>query len=757
MIIKQILNNSAVIAEKGDGTEAILLGKGIAFNQKIGNEIDKSKIYKIFSPNSEVQRKNVIDTIHEIEPIYFEISQKICERLKREENIKLTDSVYITLTDHLATSVERAKKGLYLSNKFLWDIKDYYPKEYNYGLWALRLLNQQFDVDLPEDEAAFIAIHLISGELGQDIDEFQRSMNFIKEITKLVRHYFRIDLDNKTLNYKRFAVHLKFFWQRMMYEKGKKSYGDLSQEVLEVIKESDIDAYLCALKIKDYIKQQYKYDLNTEEIMYLAIHINKITSGEKKMKYDQMIEKILPAIGGEENISSVVHCATRLRFVLKDESKADDEAVKNIPGILQLVKKAGQYQLVIGNDVGEVYAELMQKISVSDSESPNQEKGTIFDRIIRVITGSIAPAIPLLAGAGMGKVLLLILTMSGILAETSQTYQILNLIFDTGYFFMPAFVAFSAAKVFKTDQYLGAFMGLVTVHPIWTDLVKAAKPVDFIGLPVQLIKYSGSLITAILSVWIMSYIYKGVKKVTPGMVKVFMEPMLTMLITAPLIFLVIGPVSNTISEAIASLSMWLFNNVGIIAILVLAAVYPWLVSVGVHKALSPISIQLVATQGFDPIIRVVALCSNISQAAASLAVGLKTKDKKLKSLALSSSATAYLGGITEPALFGVNLPLKKPMYGAMIGSAVAGLVAGFLKLKAFIYVTPAILSLPMWVSKSENFVLQAITVMVIASVATFIATWMIGFDDPAQEESGQQIAEKDGKHELHSPVVGKLE
>lgn len=475
------------------------------------------------------------------------------------------------------------------------------------------------------------------------------------------------------------------------------------------------------------------------------------------MKYDQMIEKILPAIGGEENISSVVHCATRLRFVLKDESKADDEAVKNIPGILQLVKKAGQYQLVIGNDVGEVYAELMQKISVSDSESSNQEKGTIFDRIIRVITGSIAPAIPLLAGAGMGKVLLLILTMSGILAETSQTYQILNLIFDTGYFFMPAFVAFSAAKVFKTDQYLGAFMGLVTVHPIWTDLVKAAKPVDFMGLPVQLIKYSGSLITAILSVWIMSYIYKGVKKVTPGMVKVFMEPMLTMLITAPLIFLVIGPVSNTISEAIASLSMWLFNHVGIIAIPVLAAVYPWLVSVGVHKALSPISIQLVATQGFDPIIRVVALCSNISQAAASLAVGLKTKDKKLKSLALSSSATAYLGGITEPALFGVNLSLKKPMYGAMIGSAVAGLVAGFLKLKAFIYVTPAILSLPMWVSKSENFVLQAVLVMLIASVATFIATWMIGFDDPAQEEGGQQIAEKDGKHELHSPVVGKLE
>ncbi|CCI84507.1 beta-glucosides PTS, EIIBCA [Lactobacillus pasteurii DSM 23907 = CRBIP 24.76] len=399
----------------------------------------------------------------------------------------------------------------------------------------------------------------------------------------------------------------------------------------------------------------------------------------------------------------------------------------------------------------------MQKISISDSTTDNKNKGSIFDRVIRVITGSIAPAIPLLAGAGMGKVILLILTMSGILTETNQTYQILNLIFDTGYFFMPVFVAFSAAKVFKTDQYLGAFMGLVTVHPIWMDLIKAAKPVNFIGLSVQLIKYSGTLITAILSVWIMSYIYKGVKKVTPGMIKVFMEPMLTMLITAPLIFLVIGPISNIISEAIATGSMWLFNNVGIIAIPVLAAIYPWLVSVGIHKALSPISIQLVATQGFDPIIRVVALCSNISQAAASLAVGLKTKDKKLKSLALSSSATAYLGGITEPALFGVNLPLKKPMYGVMIGSAIAGLVAGFLKLKAFIYVTPAILSLPMWVSKTENFVLQAVLVMIVASVATFIATWMIGFEDPVQESENKEIIIKGEKHKLCSPVEGKLE
>ena len=286
-------------------------------------------------------------------------------------------------------------------------------------------------------------------------------------------------------------------------------------------------------------------------------------------------------------------------------------------------------------------------------------------------------------------------------------------------------------------------------------MVAAKKPVDFLGMPVQLIKYSSTLITAIISVWIMSYIYKYVKKYTPNMVKIFMVPMLTMLITAPLIFLIIGPISNMISEGIGFISMWLFHNAGIVAIPILAAAYPWFVSIGIHKALSPISIQLVATQGFDPIIRVVALCSNMSQAAASLAVGLKSKNKKLKSLALSSSATAYLGGITEPALFGVNLPLKKPMYGAMIGGAIAGVVASFMKIKAFIYVTPAFLSLPMWVSKTENFVIQAIIVII---VATFIATWMIGFDDPVDENNQKKKFDQvHEKHDLKSPVNWKVE
>ena len=481
------------------------------------------------------------------------------------------------------------------------------------------------------------------------------------------------------------------------------------------------------------------------------------------MKYEAMNQAIIKGVGGPGNVKSVVHCATRLRFVLNDESKADDDAVKNIPVILQLVKKAGQYQLVIGNNVEDVYNELADMLDL-DNQATTADSGkdnrNLFDKVIGTITGSIAPAIPLLAGAGMGKVLLLILTLTGVLSDKSQTYQMLNLIFDTGYFFMPAFIGFSAAKIFKTNQYLGAFMGLVTVNPNWTALVAAAKPVSFIGIPVQLVSYSSTLITAILSVWMMSYIEKFVKKITPGMIKVFAEPMLIMLITAPLTFIVLGPIANLISMGIAAVSMFLYEHAGFIAIPLLAAAYPWLVSIGIHKALSPISIQLVATQGFDPIIRVVALCSNMSQAAASLAVGLKTKNKQLRALALSSTVTAYLGGITEPAMFGVNLKLKKPMYGAMIGGAIAGLFAGFMKMKAFIYVTPGLLSLPMWVSKTENFVVLAIATIVIASIATFVATWLIGFDDPVSDETTKkEQAEADKvvttKHTINSPVVGE--
>lgn len=478
------------------------------------------------------------------------------------------------------------------------------------------------------------------------------------------------------------------------------------------------------------------------------------------MTNEDLANKILKAVGGKDNIISVVHCATRLRFTLKDESKANDEEVKSIKEVLSLVKKGGQYQLVIGNNVNQVYDALINIADIKDTNrSDSKDERSIVDKVLGTITGSIAPVVPLLAGAGMGKVLLLVLTMAGWLSVQSQTYIMLNFIFDTAFYFMPAFIGFSAAKMFGANQYLGAFLALVTVHPQWVAMVSEGDPISFFGMNVTLASYSGTLVPALMSVWIMSYIERFVKKIVPEMIKVFAEPLLIAIISAPIALIFIGPIGNYISEIVAGTSMWLFNNVGFIAIPILAMAYPWLVSVGIHKALSPVSISLVAEQGFDPIIRVVALCSNIAQASAALAVSFKTKNKELKSLAFTASMTAFWGGITEPALYGVNLKLKKPMYGAMIGGAVSGLFAGIMKLKAFIYVTPGLLSLPMWISPEENFVVLAILTLIISAIVTFIATWFIGFDDPLEDEeieSEKLLSPNKTFGSVSNPVEGEI-
>lgn len=480
------------------------------------------------------------------------------------------------------------------------------------------------------------------------------------------------------------------------------------------------------------------------------------------MNYEKMSSEILKAIGGENNIASVVHCSTRLRFTLNDQSKADDEKVKDIKGVLSLVKKGGQYQLVIGNDVDKVYKEIMKFTKFDSSNEKckdNNNKENIVNRMLAIITGSIAPMIPLLAGAGMGKVLLLILSMLGILSKSSQTYYVLNFIFDTGFYFMPAFVGFSAARMFNCNQYLAGFICLSMLHPEWISLVSAGKAVYFLGIPLALVKYSSQLVTAILTVWIMSYVEKYVYKYVPDMIKVFMAPLLVMLITAPLAFIVIGPVGNFVAQWVADIILFVQQHFGFVAIPILAAVYPWLVSIGMHKALSPICVMLIEQNGFDPVTRVIALCSNISQASASLAVSLKTKDRELKQIAFSSSVTAFLGGITEPAMYGVTLKLKKPMYACMIGGAAGGLFAGIVQLKAYIYVTPGVLSLPMWVSEGSKDLVYAIITMIISTVVTFIATLIIGFDDSVKdikEVEQKKILNKSNYENILAPVKGKI-
>lgn len=486
------------------------------------------------------------------------------------------------------------------------------------------------------------------------------------------------------------------------------------------------------------------------------------------MKYERLAKEIIQVVGGEGNIISLVHCATRLRFTLKDESKADDNKANQINGVLSLVKKGGQYQLVIGNNVHDVYEDILKLANIKDSSVVEEkaEKDTIVNRVLGAITGSLVPLIPALAGVGMGKVLLLVLNLLGILPSDTQTYAILNFIFDTGFYFMPVFIGFSSAKIFKCNEYLGAFMGLALLHPAWTAMVAAGEPVEFLGIPVSLVRYASSIIPVLLSVWLMSHVDRFVRKVVPGILKLFGVPLLVILISVPLALVVIGPVGNYLSLAMSAVVVFIQKHFGFLAIGILSAVYPWLVTTGMHTAIGPVGLNLLMQTGYDPITRTIALCSNMSQAAAGLAVAIKTKNKDLKSLAMSSSITGFLGGITEPIMYGVNLKLKKPMYACMIGGGVAGLFAGIVQLKAYAMVTPGLLSLPMWIPPEGHNLIYAIITVVIAVVVSFISTLIIGFDDP-EMPSKEEKKEDDKKIDkvnlenkipmvLGSPLSGEL-
>lgn len=467
-------------------------------------------------------------------------------------------------------------------------------------------------------------------------------------------------------------------------------------------------------------------------------------------KYD--INRIIDAVGGKENIADVAHCATRLRFTLVDESKANDEEIKKIKGILSLVKQGGQYQLVIGRNVRDVY-ESVQKTLGGVPAGEKTEKlakkhsvKKLWNSIFGAIIGSLTPLIPPLVGVGLGKCLLLLLAQFGLSAENSQTYAFFTFVFDTGFTFLPVFIAFSAGKYFKMNPYLAAFFGCMLLHPSWTAMVNAAESVLgsiklFGAVPVVAMSYSSTVIPAIMIVFVASKIYNFLDRHVPKAIRSLVVPLVTILIMAPLSFVVLAPLMTVISLVISKIVMLLYSNFGMIAIGICCLIYPWLVSTGMHAALALAGIEMLGAQGFDPFTRTLTLCHNTSQAAASFAVSLRTKNKELKSTAFSAGLTALLSGITEPSLYGVTLKLKKPMYACMIGGGIAGLYAGFVGLKAYAFLTPGLFALPMWMSENNgnNFVNALITIA-ICMVVTFIATLVLGFKEP--EETPAEAAVK---------------
>lgn len=454
------------------------------------------------------------------------------------------------------------------------------------------------------------------------------------------------------------------------------------------------------------------------------------------MDYENTAKKILQRVGGKDNVINLVHCMTRLRFTLKDESIVDDEAVKKTKGVMGIMKKGGQYQIIIGNDVGNVFNELNKlgnfSNEVKEVPAKSNEKKNIFTMLMDTISGIMAPVIPAIIGAAMIKVLLTLLPMIGVLSTNGQTYQLLSVIGDGAFFFMPVLIAISASKKFGTNMYYAASIALIMLHPNLITLMNTAhdagQTVKFLKyIPVTYASYSYSVIPIILAVYSLRYVERFVDKITPVVTKNFLKPMLVVLIEAPIALIILGPLGAICGNGLSTVVYAIHDKLGFIAIGLVAGVYPFVVMAGMHHAFTPIKLGMIATTGYENFICIGELCSNMAQGAASLAVALRSKNKDFKQIAGSSAFSALFAGITEPALYGVTLRLKRPMLGACIGGAVGGLVGGFFQMKCF-----------------------------------GIATLIIGFEDIVDEDDNLDFVEEsnaqllDNEISITSPVEGKV-
>lgn len=463
--------------------------------------------------------------------------------------------------------------------------------------------------------------------------------------------------------------------------------------------------------------------------------------------YTVISRKIVEQIGGIDNIANVTHCMTRLRFVLKDETLADDEAVKAIDGVMGLVKQGGQYQIIIGNHVGTAYQEVLKlgnfgeqsEIAKGEKKEPLTLK-KVGNNILDAIVGTMSPLIPAIIGGSMVKLLVMLLGMAGILSADSETYKLMNTIGDGAFYFLPMLVAASAAKKFKTDMFLAISIAGVLIHPDFRSMMEAVTVGDtaahFMGIPIASVKYTYTVIPSICMTWILSYIERGVDKITPAVTKNFLKPMLILLIAAPIAILIIGPAGIYVGEGISAFVFTVQDKLGFVAVGIMGAIWPLLVITGMHRVFTPTILQTISETGMEGTVMPSEIGANLSLGGVSLAVALKTKNSELRQTALAAASSALIAGTTEPALYGVAVRLKRPLLASLITGFVCGCLAGIGGLASRSMVSPSVLTGVQFIDPANpgRSIAWIAGITILSIVLSFVLTLVIGFEDIPEEE-----------------------
>jgi PTS system beta-glucosides-specific IIC component len=495
------------------------------------------------------------------------------------------------------------------------------------------------------------------------------------------------------------------------------------------------------------------------------------------MKYEKLAKDIIENVGGKENVISLTHCITRLRFKLKDESKANTEVLKKMDGVVTVVKSGGQYQVVIGNHVPDVYADVVAVGGFQTGggeETVSEEKKSLFNAFIDTISGVFSPTLGVLAATGMIKGFNALFVALHLITNTSGTYQILNAIGDCLFYFFPIFLGFTAAKKFNVNQFIGMSLGAILVYPTFTTIM-AGKPlytifagmlfespvyITFLGIPVILMSYSSSVIPIILSVYIGSKVEKLFKKIIPDVVKTFLVPFFTLLVVAPLALIIIGPIATWAGKLLGTLTLYIYNFSPVIAGIFMGAFWQVFVIFGLHWGFIPIAINNLAVLHYDPILAGT-FAASFAQIGVVLAILLKTKDKKLKSLSIPAFISGIFG-VTEPAIYGVTLPRKKPFILSCIAAAVGGGIIGLMGTKTYMIGGLGIFGIPSYIGPNgiDKGFYGAIIAIIVAFVLGFLLMMFAGFKD---EEENKEV-DKDTnngdvliKQEVvSSPVKGEV-
>ena len=461
---------------------------------------------------------------------------------------------------------------------------------------------------------------------------------------------------------------------------------------------------------------------------------------------------ILAAVGGEANVDNVYHCATRLRFTLNDNQEADKKAVEELEGVITVVESGGMFQVVIGNNVNNVYEALVENSHLGTTdEATKSEKGKkqgLLNAFIDTIAGVFAPTLGVLAGSGLIKGVLALVTSLGILSTESGTYVILNAAADAFFYFLPIFLAYTAAKKFKTDVFIAMVLAAALVYPTIVGAYTDKMALTFIGMPVILAKYTSTVIPAILAVWVLSYLEPFIKKHLHESVRNLLTPFICLMVMVPLTLLVVGPIADFASQLLATGYLTVYNFSPVLSGAVIGAFWQIFVMFGLHWGLVPVMTNNLAYYGRDTL-GPACMMAVSAQAGAVLGVFLKTKNPKLKSLSLSAFISA-LFGITEPAVYGVTLKYKKPFVIACLCGAFFGGVAGAAGAGALAVATRSILSFPIYIGNGFVWVVAG---YFLSMVSACLLTFLFGYKDEVVED--EPVIEKTAL-ELAMPAEGTV-